>query len=95
MSSFLKLAILITALYLFFRLFARYIAPALIKLFIKRVQKRFYEQNPNINNPDSDTKPGKVTIRRTKDSKNNDIPKDLGDYIDYEEVKNNQKPTDE
>ncbi|HLO91919.1 MAG TPA: hypothetical protein VK172_12210 [Lentimicrobium sp.] len=95
MSSFLKLAILITALYLFFRFFATFIAPRLIRLFIRRVQKKFYEQNPHVPNPDADIKPGKVTIHKTKDSKNNDIPKDLGEYIDFEDVKNNQKPTNE
>lgn len=94
MSSLVKLTLLILALYIFFRFFATYIAPQLLRLFIKRVQKKFYEQNPHIN-PEPQTKQGKVTIHRSKDPKDNDIPKDLGEYIDYEEVKTNQKPTDE
>lgn len=89
--SFFKLIILILALYVFFRIFALYIAPFLIKLFIRRVQKKFYENNT----PPENIKSGKITIHRMKDSKNNDIPSDLGEYIDYEEVKNNQNPTNE
>lgn len=89
--SFLTLIILILALYVFYRIFALYIAPFLIKLFIRRVQKKFYENNSH----NSNSKSGKVTIHRMKDSKDNDIPSDLGEYIDYEEVKNNQNPTNE
>ncbi len=46
-------------------------------------------------NPDSWTKKGKVTIHRMKDKKDNDIPSDLGDYVDYEELKNNQTDNDD
>lgn len=92
--SFLKLVILIFAVYLVFRLFALYIAPWLMRLFLKRIQKNFFGQNPQMRDY-SNTREGDVTIHRTKDNKDNDIPKDLGDYIDYEEVKNNQNPTDE
>lgn len=92
--SIYTLIILIIALYVFFRIFALYIAPFLIKLFIRRVQKKFYENNSHMNR-DSNTKSGKVTIHRMKDSKDNDIPSDLGEYIDYEEVKNNQNPANE
>jgi hypothetical protein len=30
-----------------------------------------------------------------KDNKNNEIPPDLGDYIDFEELKNNQNDSDD
>lgn len=46
-------------------------------------------------NPDSKPKKGKVTIHRMKDKKDNEIPSDLGDYIDYEELKNNQTDNDD
>lgn len=92
--SFLQLVILILALYLFFRIFALYLAPFLMKLFIQRVQRRFYEQHPD-SKPDDRQQKGKVTIQRMKKEKENDIPPDLGDYVDYEEVKNHQTPTNE
>lgn len=91
---FIKLVILIFSVYLVFRLFALYIAPWLLRLFLKRIQKNFFEQNVNVQNF-SDSKEGNITIHKVKDNKDNDIPKDLGDYVDYEEVKNNQNPTDE
>lgn len=92
--SLIKLIILIIAVYMFFRLFARFIGPLLLRIFIKRVQKNFYEQNPHMKERQQ-TREGHVTIHRVKDSKDNEIPPDLGDYIDYEEVKNNQNPTNE
>lgn len=61
---------------------------------MKKFQKRFFDQNPHIK-PDPGSKEGKVTIQKMKDTKDNEIPNDLGEYIDYEEIKNNQKPTDE
>lgn len=92
--SFLQLIVLILALYLFFRIFASYLAPWLLKLFIRRIQNRFFEQNPDAN-PNVRQQKGKVTIHRMNKEKENEIPPDLGDYIDYEEVKNNQTPTNE
>lgn len=92
--SFFEIVILIFLLFLFFRVLASYLLPFLVKLFVRRMQKRFYEQNPNAKKR-SENKDGKVTIQRVKDKKDNDIPPDLGDYIDYEELNNNQNPTDE
>lgn len=92
--SFPTLILIILLLYLFFRLFAAYIGPWLIRIFLKRVQRKFFEQNQNFKQED-EIKKGKVSIRRTKDSKDNEIPPDLGEYIDFEEVNNNQKPVDE
>ena len=63
-------------------------------MFIKRVQKKFFEQNPHIN-PEQHNKKGKVTIQRVKDKRNKDIPPDLGEYIDYEDVNTNENPKDE
>lgn len=94
MSGLLKLIIILLSFYLFFRLFTIYIAPLLVKLFIKRVQKKFFNQNPEMN-PDLRPKKGKITIHRMKDKKDNEIPPDLGDYIDYEELKNNQTDNDD
>ncbi|HLN54107.1 MAG TPA: hypothetical protein VK212_10400 [Lentimicrobium sp.] len=92
MSQLLELILIIVALYLFFRLFVLYLAPWLLKIYFKRLQNRFFGQNQATNPKE---KEGKVTIHRMKDKKNNDIPKDLGEYIDYEELNNHKKPTDE
>jgi hypothetical protein len=92
--SFLEIVILIFLLFLFLRVLASYLAPFLVKLFVRRMQKRFYEQNPNYKKK-AESKEGKVTIHRVNDTKDNEIPPDLGDYIDYEEINNNQNPSDE
>lgn len=92
--SFIKLIFLIFALYLFFRLFTGFILPWIVKLIIKRFQKRFYEQNPGTG-PLPNNHKGKVTIHRMSDKKENEIPPDLGEYIDFEEINNNQTPPNE
>lgn len=94
MSGLLKLIIVFLAFYLFFKLFTIYVTPWLVKLFLKRIQKKFFNQNPDMDH-DSPAKKGKVTIHRMKDRKNNDIPPDLGDYVDFEELKNNQTDSDD
>jgi hypothetical protein len=92
--SFFTLILIILSLYIFFRLFTGYILPWLVRLFIKRVQRKFFEQNPHVD-PNERQRKGKVTIHRMPDKEGNDIPSDLGEYIDYEELNNNQKPSNE
>lgn len=92
--SFFEIVILIFLLFLFLRVLASYLAPYLVKLFVRRMQNRFYQQNPGYRQR-AENKEGKVTIHRVKDDKDNEIPPDLGDYIDYEEINNNQNPTNE
>lgn len=58
---------------------------------IKRFQKRFFEQNPNMKTRQESEK-GKVSIRRVGEDTATNIPDDVGEYIDYEELNNNQTP---
>lgn len=66
----------------------------MVKLFIRRVQRKFFEQNPHAA-PRERQQKGKITIHRMPGKEGNDIPTDLGEYIDYEELNNNQKPSNE
>jgi hypothetical protein len=93
MSGLLEILLIILALYITLKLFVIYIAPWLLRYYISHLQKKFYGQKSD--NSQSRNQEGKVTIHRMKGNKDNDIPKDLGDYIDYEEISNNQKPTNE
>ena len=87
MGRFLLIVLLI---YLFFRLFTGYILPWIIRLWLKRFQKRFYDQNPHIRT-DKDYQDGKVTIKKVKQEDAANIPDDFGDYVDYEDVDDNKK----
>lgn len=92
--SFSTIIIFILFFYIFFRLFTGYILPWMVRLFIKRVQRKFFEQNPHVD-PRERQQKGKVTIHRMPGKDGNDIPTNLGEYIDYEELNNNQKPSNE
>ncbi len=81
MLNFLLWIILI---YLLFRIAVRYLFPFLVKWYLKRFQQRFYEQNPHIRNNEKTSPDGKVHIKRPGRQKKND--KDIGEYINFEEV---------
>lgn len=84
--GFVRTLVIIIVLYMVLKLLARFILPWFVKLSLKRFQKRFYEQNPHLRQEKTD-KEGEVTITRIKKEKPEGVPDDLGDYVDYEEVK--------
>lgn len=86
----LKFLLIVVFIYLFFRVFSGYIFPWVIQLWLKRFQKRFYDQNPNIRQ-DKDYQEGRVTIKKVKEEEAVNIPDDFGDYVDYEDVDDNKK----
>lgn len=92
MESVLKFLFIIIMIYYFFKVLGRWIFPFLVKRWMKRFQKRFFEQNPHIN-PDFDRgKEGEVNIKYNQQqntgNKNNE---NIGDYVDFEEIKENNK----
>jgi len=82
----LRFLLILFFVYLFFKVFNRFIFPLLIRLTMRKVQDRFYEQNPHLR-PESPQKEGKVTIKRVSRDKNDRTTRDEGEYIDYEEIK--------
>lgn len=82
----LRFLLILFVVYLFFKVFNRFILPLLIRLTMRKVQDRFYEQNPHLR-PESPQKEGKVTIKRVSRDKNDRTTRDEGEYIDYEEIK--------
>ncbi len=72
--------IIIIGLLIFYALIliTKYAAPLLLKLFLKRLSKKFGVPNPNAN-PSSNNK--ETTKKEIKKSK-----KVVGEYIDFEEI---------
>ena len=84
----IRFLLIVFLIYLFFRVFSRFILPMLVKLTLRKVQTRFYEQNPHLRpDPSQKEKEGKVTIKRVSKDKDNRDSSDMGEYVDYEEVK--------
>jgi len=85
----MKLLLIIILVYLFFRILVRYILPWMVRRYIKKAREKFYRQNPHFDHHEQ-KKEGEMTIsiKRTKHSKP-DTDK-IGDYTDYEEIKDDQ-----
>ncbi len=82
----LRFLFIVFIIYLFFKVFARFILPMVLKSTMRRVQKKFYEQNPHLR-PETPQKEGKVTIKRVSKDKDDHDSSNIGEYVDYEEVK--------
>ncbi|GAB1403743.1 hypothetical protein MASR1M74_09210 [Lentimicrobium sp.] len=81
----IKFLFIVLAFYLFFRVFTSVILPFIVRRSVRRFQKNFYERNPHVRNPEQE-KEGKVTIKDPGNKEEVNIPKDFGEYIDYEDV---------
>ncbi len=78
------LAILVIIYYVF-KFFSRYIAPIFLKKVMKNVEKKFREQQQQQQPEESKAKVGETVIEK-KPSKIKESNKDVGDYVDYEDV---------
>ncbi|MEX2380265.1 MAG: DUF4834 family protein [Vicingaceae bacterium] len=87
--SLLRTLLIFVAVYFAFRLIFRVLVPYLLKRFIKKQEGRFY-QNFNSNaDKRGEESTGEVNIKgKQKKSHKSD---QLGDYVDYEEVSENEK----
>jgi len=80
----LKTIAILVIIYYGFKFFSKYIAPIFLKKVISNVEKKYKEQQQN-----QQQKPeGKVgeTIIAKKPSDSKESNKDVGDYVDYEEI---------
>ena len=64
---------------------ARYIVPHLVKNFLKRQQEKIFEQNPSVREEERG-KEGDVKIDHLHEEVDNTKKKNLGEYVDFEEV---------
>lgn len=87
--GFLRTIAIIIIIYYVFKFFSRYIAPIFLKKVISNVEKKFREQQQNQYNNTPEGKVGETVIEK-KPSANNEGNKNVGEYIDYEEVKDNK-----
>ena len=80
----LKTIAIILIVYYAFKFISRYILPLFVKKMVENVQKKYGEQQKAY----EDTK-GKVgeTVIAKKPVETKESNKDVGDYVDYEEIK--------
>ena len=81
----LKTIAIFIIVYYAFKFFSRYIAPIFLKKVIKNVEKKMKDQQQNQYNDTSEGKIGETVIDK-KPSQQKEGNKDVGDYVDYEDV---------
>ncbi|MBI9042716.1 DUF4834 family protein [Lutibacter sp.] len=80
----LRTIAIILIVYYVFKFISKYILPLFVQKIVKDVQKKYNEQQQNQYN-DTSGKVGETVIaKKPIEPKSN---KDVGDYVDYEEVK--------
>jgi hypothetical protein len=85
MEGALRFIFILIVIYYSFKVVGRWVLPYLIKRYMNRFQKKFFEQNPNLD-PNFKTKEeGEVKIKYPNKTKTESDS--IGDYVDYEEVK--------
>ena len=84
----LKTIAILVIIYYAFKFFSRYIAPIFLKKVIDNVEKKYKEQQQN----KYDEETGKVgeTVIAKKPVEPKESSKNVGDYVDYEEVKDDK-----
>ena len=87
MVGLIKTIAILMLVYYAFKFFSRYIAPIFLKKVIDNVEKKYKEQQHQQQNqrPDENVKVGETIIDK-KPSKVKESNKDVGDYVDYEEL---------
>jgi hypothetical protein len=88
----IKLIVTFILIYLAFRVITMHLVPVLIKWYLKRFQQKFYEQNPHLRREQEvHKKGGRVIIQEETKKADKSLPDDIGEYIDYEEIKEDKK----
>ncbi len=90
--SLIKLIATFVLIYLAFRVFTMYLFPALVRWYINRFKRKFYEQNPHLRNEKSAGKTSSgVNISEDPQQESGKITDKIGEYIDFEEIKEDKK----
>ncbi|MCK5846103.1 MAG: DUF4834 family protein [Bacteroidales bacterium] len=86
--AFLRTLLILMLFYYGFKLIVKFLLPFFAQRWVKKAQNRYNEQQGFTNPDEAKQKEGEVNISGTNKQKTNSNQKeDLGDYIEFEEVK--------
>ena len=86
----LKIIATFILIYLIFRIFIAWILPMIVRWYLNRFKKRFYQQNPHTRQARERHTPGEVSITYTQEPAQA-ATNELGEYVDFEEIKEKEK----
>jgi hypothetical protein len=81
----IRFIFIVFIIYLVFKVLSKYVLPFLVRKSVKNFQEKFYQQNPNVRRKEE----GEVTIQQDKKTK--EKSGDIGEYVDFEEVKDEKE----
>jgi hypothetical protein len=87
MTGFIRMILIILLIYFGIKILTRLFAPFLLKFVAKKAEQRFGDQFGQFQKQSQQEKPkkeGEVTIDKIPNTKTSN--KDVGDYVDYEEI---------
>ena len=88
-SDVIEVILIILLIYFGFKILIRWFGPLILKYFLKKVgkqfEKKFGQFDPN-QQPGQPRKPSAGATFPKKPGKNKKSTKDVGEYIDYEEI---------
>ena len=82
----LRTIAILVIIYYIFKIFSRYIAPIFLKKVMTNVEKKFREQQEQQQHSKDDVGNIGETVIAKKPTKIKESNKDVGDYVDYEEL---------
>lgn len=85
----IKLIATFLIIYLVFRFFTMYLFPVLLRWYLNRFKKRFYERNPHLRQDEYGNNASDVNTPKNTDSGNK--INQIGEYVDFEEIKDDKK----
>ncbi|MDT0685624.1 DUF4834 family protein [Autumnicola psychrophila] len=83
-SGILRTILIILLIYFGLKILFRFLGPLILRYFMKKMGKKFQDQFNQHQKP-KEEKEGKVSIEK-KPRKGGKSNKDVGEYIDYEEI---------
>jgi len=85
----LKTIAILIIIYYALKFFSRYIAPIFLKKVMSNVERKMKEQQQNQSSAEHQGKVGETVIAK-KPATPKEGNKDVGDYVDYEDVKDDK-----
>ena len=83
----MKILLIILIIYFLLMILGRYLFPFLLRRFIKKLGNKYAQQMPDMDNYYTHPKEGDVHINKNESAKNKSDKTDIGEYVDFEEIK--------
>lgn len=84
----IRTILIFVIIYYSFRVITRYIIPFFAREWVKKAQENFKEQQGYVDPEEARKREGEVKVKPKSQNSNSKTNKEeLGDYIDYEEIK--------